>query len=184
MKHTVIDFNKMLETVNKDGRRHEYPIDEIQVYKNYLHYKRNYINHPYHEHIEYHLFPEENIGIYALTQYQNTTFDKSEIYKYYVDMVSVEKNNDKWTVKDLYLDFIIKCDGNYYVVDIDEFNDAILEKQLDQKDISCALTGLDNVLKGYYRSFDMNSFIDFLISKYSKDELVFLQSRKQRVYGT
>lgn len=184
MKHTVIDFNKMLETVNKDGRKHEYSIDEIQVYSNYLHYKRNYINHPYHEHIEYHLFPQENIGIYSLTQYQNITFDKSEIYKYYVDMVSVERTNDKWIVKDLYLDFIVKCDGNYYVVDIDEFNDAIKEKQLNDNDISCALAGLDNVLKGYYRSFDMDKLIDLLILKYSKDDLIFSQNKKRSIYGT
>jgi hypothetical protein len=163
----------MLETVNKDGRKHEYSIGELQVYRNYLHYKRNYINHPYHEHIEYHLFPEENIGIYTLTQYQNVTFDKSELYKYYVDMVSVEKVNDRWIIKDLFLDFIVKCDGNHYVVDIDEFKDAINETQLDKKDISSALAGLDNVLKGYYKSFDMNKFIDFLILKYSKDEMLF-----------
>lgn len=171
MKHTVIEFDKMLETVNKDGRKHEYEIDEIEVYRNYLHYKRKYVNNPYHQYIEYHLFPRENIGIYALTQYKNITFDKSDVNKYYVDMVNVNKEDKKWIIKDLFLDFIIKCDDKYYVVDVDEFNDAIKEKQLDDNDISCALLGLDNVLKGYYKNFDMNEFINSLILKYTKEDI-------------
>lgn len=173
MRYTVIDFDKMTETINKDGRKHEYAIDSIQVYNGYLHYKRSYINHPYHQQIEYYLFPEENIGIYALTQYQNVEFDKSDTYKYYVDMVSVEKVNNKWIIKDLFLDFIIKCDDNYYVVDVDEFNEAIKEKQLDDNDVSCALAGLDNILKGYYESFDIEKFIKLLISKYGKQKAIF-----------
>lgn len=184
MKHTVIEFDKMLETVNKDGRKHEYNIDEIVVYNNYLHYKRKYINHPYHQYIEYHLFPEENIGIYSLTQYKNVNFDKSDIYKYYVDMVSVNRENEKWIIKDLFLDFIIKCDDKYYVVDVDEFNAAIKEAQLDNSDISCALLGLDNILKGYYKNFDMNGYINSLILKYTKGEILFSQIKRRNTYGT
>lgn len=183
MKHTVIEFDKMLETVNKDGRKHEYCIDEIVVYRNYLHYKRKYINHPYHQYIEYNLFPEENIGIYVLTQYKDITFDKSDIYKYYVDMVSVDKKDDKWIIKDLFLDFIIKCDDKHYVVDVDEFNAAIKEMQLDNSEISGALSGLDNILKGYYKDFDIDGFINSLISKYTKEELLFSQSKRRSTYG-
>lgn len=183
MKHTVIEFDKMLETVNKDGRKHEYCIDEIVVYRNYLHYKRKYINHPYHQYIEYNLFPEENIGIYALTQYNDVTFDKSDIYKYYVDMVSVDRKDEKWIIKDLFLDFIIRCDDKYYVVDVDEFNAAIKEMQLDNNEISCALSGLDNILKGYYKDFDIDGFINSLIAKYTKEELLFSQSKRRSTYG-
>ena len=184
MKHTVINFNQMLETVNKNGRKHEYSIDDMQVYDDYLHYKRDYINHPYYEKIEYHLFPKENIGIYFLTQYQNLNIVDADVYQYYVDMASVKKVQEQWIIKDLYLDFIIKSDKNYYVVDIDEFNDAIKSMELDKDDISCALSGLDNILKGYYKSFDINEFINSLIDKYSKEEFKIFDNTRRLNYGT
>lgn|GEM_PF-813012 len=184
MKHTVIDFGQMTETVTKDGRAHEYFINEMQVYENYLHYKRNYVNHPYHKKIEYHLFPKENIGVYVLTQHQNINFDKADVYKYYVDMVSVAKGEQQWIVKDLYLDFIIKCDGKHYVVDVDEFNAAIKSTEMSSQDVSDALSGLDNILKGYYKSFDINEFIDSLIDKYTKDEYEIFNHSRRLNYGT
>ena len=174
----------MLETVNKDGRKHEYLINDMQVYEDYLHYSRNYVNHPYHEKIEYHLFPKENIGIYVLTQYQDLHADKADIYKYYVDMVSVVKAPHEWTIKDLYLDFIIKCDGNYYIADVDEFNEAIKSGELNAEDIDHALSGLDNILKGYYKCFDMNEFIHSLVKIYSKEEFQILNSVRRLSYGT
>ena len=174
----------MLEIVNKDGRKHEYSIDDIQVYEDYLHYKRNYVNHPYYKKIEYHLFPKENIGIYSLTQYQNINVSKADIYKYYVDMVSVEKSQDRWIINDLYLDFIIKCDGNHYVVDVDEFNDAIKSMEISSEDITNALSGLDNILKGYYKSFDINEYINSLIDIYSKDEFKIFNNTRRLNYGT
>jgi hypothetical protein len=184
LKYTLIDFVHMVETVNKDGRKHEYLIDDVQVYENYLHYKRDYVNHPYHKSIEYHLFPKENIGVYVLTQYQNLNVEKADIYKYYVDMVSVEKNPQMWIVKDLYLDFIIKCDEKHYVVDVDEFNDAIKSKELTSEDISGALSGLDNILKGYYKSFDINEFINSLIHIYAIEEHKIFNNIRRLNYGT
>lgn len=174
----------MVETVNKDGRKHEYLIDDMQVYEDYLHYNREYVNHPHHKSIEYHLFPNENIGIYVLTQYQNLSIDKSNIYKYYVDMVSVEKHAQKWIVKDLYLDFIIKCDEKHYVVDVDEFNAAIKASEMTANDISCALSGLDNILKGYYKSFDIDEFINSLMNRYSKEEHKIFDNNRRLNYGT
>lgn len=184
MKHTVVDFNQMLETVNKNGRKHEYNIEDLQVYEDYLHYKRDYINHPHHQKLEYHLFPKENIGIYAIMQYPNLKISDSNIYKYYVDMVSVKKTQEQWIIKDLYLDFIIKCDKNYYVVDIDEFNDAIKSMELSKEDISDALSGLDNILKGYYKSFDINELIDSLVEIYSKEKFEIFDNTRRFNYGT
>lgn len=170
MKNTILDFEAMLESVRKDGRIHNYRIDELEVYTDYLHYKRRYIEHKYHEAVEYHLFPRENVGIYKLYQYKNSTFNPSEIYHYYVDMVSVVQHQKTWNVKDLYIDFIIKKDGKYYVVDIDEFQDAINRRELNSYDVDRALNGLDNILKGYYAAFDMDSYIERLRSKYGKPE--------------
>ncbi len=174
MKHTIIDFTTFIESFRKDGRRHDYKIDFIEVYNDYLHYKRRYINHAFHEAVEYYLFPRENIGIYRLKQYDNIIIDPSDTYKYYVDMVSVDRKESLWDIKDLYIDFIIKRDGNHYVVDIDEFNDAIIRKELDQDDITNALNGLDCVLKGYYASFDMEAYIESLIEKYNHPDSLLL----------
>lgn len=184
MKHTTIDFNQMLETVNKDGRKHEYAIEDMQVYQNYLHYSRRYIDHPYHKSVEYNLFPRENIGVYVLTQFPNVSMNKADVYKYYVDMVKVDKKEDCWIVKDLFLDFIIKCDGSYYVVDVDEFNDAIKAQQLSPLEVSSALSGLDNILKGYYKNFDINEFLNSLINKYSKEEYLIYRNSRRLNYGT
>ncbi|MGE5678659.1 MAG: DUF402 domain-containing protein [Pseudomonadota bacterium] len=173
MKHTILDFDAMIESVRKDGRRHDYRIEELKVYENYLYYYRKYVDHKYHESVEYNLFPKENIGIYKLHQASGIQYNPSEVYKYYVDMVSVSKERKVWRAKDLYIDFIIKGDGRYYVVDIDEFNDAINRKELQENDVRDALNGLDNILKGYYECNDMEYYLENLRKKYgSMGELV------------
>lgn len=168
MKHTIIDFEQQTESIRKDGRRHDYNIDWIKVFPNFLHFKRRYVNHQHHKYVEYFLFPNENIGIYKLYQYEDIVFEPSEVFKYYVDMVSVEKKDNSWIIKDLYIDFIIKQNNKYYVVDIDEFSYATKTKELDDTDVANALNGLDNILKGYYMDFDIESYISRLTKKYGK----------------
>lgn len=166
LKYTILDFEMMTESVRKDGRRHDYRIQELKVYKDYLYYYRRYVDHKYHESVEYNLFPRENIGIYKLYQTNNHKYDLSKIYKYYVDMVSVTKEGQLWEAKDLYIDFIVKGDDKYYVVDIDEFNEAISNKELKENEIKDALNGLDNILKGYYENNDLDGYINRLREQY------------------
>lgn len=166
LKYTILDFEAMIESVRKDGRRHDYKIQELKVYENYLYYNRRYVDHKYHESVEYNLFPEENIGIYKLHQTGNLKYNPSEIYKYYVDMVCVSKKGKLWEVKDLYIDFIVKGDGRYYVVDIDEFNEAISRKELKENEVQNALNGLNNILKGYYQGNDLEYYIKSLREKH------------------
>ncbi|MEA4845609.1 MAG: DUF402 domain-containing protein [Clostridiaceae bacterium] len=166
MKQTILDFEAMIESVRKDGRIHNYKIQELKVYKDYLYYHRKYVDHKYHESVEYNLFPRENIGIYKLYQTTKLKYDPAEVYKYYVDMVSVSKEGRIWKAKDLYIDFIIKGDGRYYVVDIDEFNEAISRKELGENEIRDALNGLNNVLKGYYENNDLECYINSLREQY------------------
>lgn len=174
MKHTIVNFDTMTESVRKDGRVHNYRIDELQVYENFLYYKRRYVDHKYHESVEYCLFPQENIGVYKLQQYENASFNPSDIYRYYVDMVSVEKDRRAWKTKDLYIDFIVKADSKYYVVDIDEFNDAIGRKELEENDVRSALNGLDNILKGYYANYDLDKYVHSLKEHYRRKEKLIL----------
>lgn len=166
LKYTILDFEAMVESVRKDGRIHNYKIQELRVYENYLYYFRKYVDHKYHEWVEYNLFPNENIGIYKLQQSIGIQFNPSEVHKYYVDMVSVSKEQKLWIAKDLYIDFIVKGDGRYYVVDIDEFNDAICRKELKENDVKDALNGLNNILKGYYSCNDLERYIKSLREQY------------------
>jgi hypothetical protein len=166
LKYTILDFETMTESVRKDGRKHDYRIQELKVYKDYLYYYRRYIDHKYHESVEYNLFPRENIGIYKLYQTSSHKYDLSKIYKYYVDMVSVSKEGQFWKAKDLYIDFIVKGDDRYYVVDIDEFNDAISNKELNDNEVRDALNGLDNILKGYYENNNLDGYINLLREQY------------------
>lgn len=174
LKYTIINFDTLIESVRKDGRIHNYRIDELQVYEGFLYYKRRYVDHKYHESVEYFLFPNENIGVYKLWQYDKVSFNPSEIYKYYVDMVSVSKDTREWKAKDLYIDFIIKADSKYYVVDIDEFNDAIDRKELKENDIRNALKGLNNILNGYYSKHNLDEYIKSLKEKYVRKEKLIL----------
>ena len=174
MKHTIVDFATMIESVRKDGRMHDYEIDKLEVYWDYLHYSRKYVGHAHYKFIEYHLFPNENIGIYKLYSEEGPGYDPKTLYHYYVDMVSVVKDKKMWDIKDLYIDFIVKKDGKEYVVDIDEFNAAISRKELSAEDISAGLNGLDCILKGYYTSFDMEQYLEKLQAEYmNKDYLVY-----------
>lgn len=174
MKHTIINFDTMIESIRKDGRVHNYRIDELQVYERYLYYKRKYVAHKYYESVEYFLFPAENIGVYKLRLYDKISFNPSELYRYYVDMVSVSKDAREWEAKDLYIDFIIKADSKYYVVDIDEFNDAIDRKELKENDIRNALKGLNNILNGYYSKHNLDEYINSLKEQYGRKENLIL----------
>lgn len=89
-------------------------------------------------------------------------------------MVSVSKDTREWRAKDLYIDFIIKADSKYYVVDIDEFNDAIDRKELKENDIRNALKGLNNILNGYYSKHNLDEYIKSLKEKYVRKEKLIL----------
>lgn len=179
MKNIILDFEEMIESVRKDDRIHNYEIEILEVYEDYLHYQRKYVAHPHHKDIEYHLFPREKIGIYKFDQFADACYSPENTYQYYVDMVSVKQEPTVWTAKDLYIDFIIMKDNKYYVADIDEFNDAIKRMELSSCDVKDALDGLNNILKGYYTNFDMETYIEFLKSKYKiEDKRILTQVRE------
>lgn len=54
---------------------------------------------------------------------------------WYVDLVSVERDGDRYTFRDLYIDLIVPTDGRHYrMLDLDEYGDAMAGGELSLED--------------------------------------------------
>lgn len=69
---------------------------------------------------------------------------------YYCDIMRVEKSENKVTFIDLLADVVIKPDGSYKVVDLDELNDAFRSGMISADELSMSLLSLNNLLSDIY----------------------------------
>jgi len=66
--------------------------------------------------------------------------DSKGAHSWYVDLVTVDVQGDRYTFRDLYIDVIIPTDGRHHrMLDLDEFADAMAEGTLSLED---AIDGL------------------------------------------
>ncbi|HWI65290.1 MAG TPA: DUF402 domain-containing protein [Symbiobacteriaceae bacterium] len=65
----------------------------------------------------------------------------------YMHMAHIRDEGDRVTIDDLYLDVIVKRDGRWQVLDIDEFRAAIASGELTPDQIQYALQGLEHACR-------------------------------------
>ena len=68
----------------------------------------------------------------------------------YVDMAAIETGPQAWTVRDLYLDVEIRADGTPYLLDEDEYAEAVLEGHLTPDEQRRALLSAARVVNGLF----------------------------------
>lgn len=79
-----------------------------------------------------------------------TEMDPRGIDSWYVDLVTVEEDLDRYTFRDLYVDVIVPTDGRpYRMLDLDEFADALADGMLSLEDAVAGLRRWQRFLDRY-----------------------------------
>ncbi len=69
-------------------------------------------------------------------------------FDYYVDMVRVSEQGERWVVRDLYLDILVYEGVKAEIIDTDEYLAAVQEGHLDTEEAAYALTTAHTLLNG------------------------------------
>lgn len=83
---------------------------------------------------------------------------------WYVDLVTVERADDRYTFRDLYIDVIVPNEGRpYRMLDLDEFADAVAEGSLSLEDAVDGLRRWQRFLDRYLHSgrWPVSAWSDF-----------------------
>lgn len=82
---------------------------------------------------------------------------------YYCDIVTFEKDtaNNSLIICDLLADIIIKNDGSYEILDLDELGDALMQGLIDDSTVSDALHKLNNLIQDI-KSGAIHEYLDIL----------------------
>lgn len=98
---------------------------------------------------------------YAITAMYD---DKSNVVEWYFDMIkdSGVENGIPY-INDLYLDLVIRANGNQVVLDEDELQDALDEKDITEEDFYMAYETLEIIKDKYGKNFnDLTTLTDEL----------------------
>lgn len=69
---------------------------------------------------------------------------------FYIDMASVQAGPKSWVMRDLYLDVVVEADGTPYLLDEDEYAEAVLEGHLTPDEQRRALASAARVVNGLF----------------------------------
>jgi len=65
----------------------------------------------------------------------------------YMHMARIVDKGESITVEDLYLDVLVRDDGRWHLVDVDEFRRAVAMGELNPEQMQAALEGLENACR-------------------------------------
>ncbi len=123
-----------------------YPIGRSELTTNGLHLARPMPGHPTVEAQEAHLLPGLDLVVTRFTARPGCP----EHSRFYIDMAGIDSGPEVWTVRDLYLDVIVKSDGVPVLWDVDEYTEAVLEGHLTPDEQRRALLSAERVVNGLF----------------------------------
>lgn len=141
MKRTVIYMKSRTERHMLSGS--VFRIDrrlERQAGNIYL--DRTYVRHPEIAGIRSVLLPDQHLWILFFEGH-----DRPYPFRCYMHIARILDQGDTVTVEDLYLDVIVKQDGRWHLVDVDEFRAAVASGELTPEQVDAALQGLENACR-------------------------------------
>lgn len=103
---------------------------------------RSYIRHPEIAAVRSVLLPAQHLWILFFEGH-----DRPYPFRCYMHIARILDEGDTITVEDLYLDVIIKQDGRWHLVDVDEFRAAVAAGELTPAQMDAALQGLENACR-------------------------------------
>jgi Protein of unknown function (DUF402) len=93
-----------------------------------------------------------------------TEVDQRGEHSWYVDLITVEVQDDVYTFRDLYADVIVPTDGRHYrMLDLDEYADAIADKTLSLEEAVDGLRRWQRFLDRYLHAdrWPLDTWSDF-----------------------
>ncbi|WP_425147745.1 DUF402 domain-containing protein [Deinococcus sp.] len=140
--HTI---DRKAETILLDGR-YVRELERIERAPYGLHYANAVPDHPYLTHVEAHLLPALDLVISHFTDRPSAPNPS----RFYLDMACLAEADGVWTIRDLYLDVVVRPDGTPFLHDSDEFAAAIQEGHLTQGEITRAALSAQRVVNGLF----------------------------------
>ncbi|HEY3367645.1 MAG TPA: DUF402 domain-containing protein [Symbiobacteriaceae bacterium] len=141
MKRIIIDMNARTEHHMLSGST--FQIDRRLERRGVnIHLDRTYTHHPSISSIRSILMPRHHLWVMFWEGHGGP-----HPFQSYIHMARVLDGGDVITVEDLYLDVIIRQDGRWQVVDIDEFRVAVGAGELSPDQVQASLLGLEYACK-------------------------------------
>lgn len=141
MKRTVISMGSRTEHHLLSGRL--YHIDRrLERQGSTVYLDRNYVRHESIASVRSILLPDQNIWVMFFEGHAGDT-----PLNCYMHMCRVLDDGSSVTVEDLYLDVLVKHNGNWQLVDVDEFRRAVASGELSSAQVEAALYGLENACR-------------------------------------
>ncbi len=103
--------------------------------------------HPLLSRIQGHVLPAHGLKVVRFTRRRPERDD----FDYYVDIVRVVDQGERWVVRDLYLDVLVFDGIRARVLDTDEYLEAMAEGHMDDSEAAYALLKLHDFLGGLAR---------------------------------
>lgn len=104
--------------------------------------------HPKLKALEAHVLPELGIRV---VRFEHRTALPPGDYDYYVDIVRVSEQGERWVVRDLYLDVLVFDGVRTKILDTDEYLEARAEGHMDADEADDALLNLHAFIDGLAR---------------------------------
>jgi predicted RNA-binding protein associated with RNAse of E/G family len=146
MKRTVIHLGNRTERHLLSGSI--FPIDRrLERRGGNIYLERNFIRHPEIAGCRSILIPAQHLWVMFFEGHS-----QPHPLKCYMHMARILDGGDTVTVEDLYLDVIITRDGQWHLLDVDEFRAAIAAGELSSEQVQAALLGLENACQIVHRS--------------------------------
>lgn len=128
------------------GEVGRFPVGRLEVSEQGLHLWREMPGHPTLAAQEAWLLPALDLVVTRFTPYPGCPAHS----RFYLDMASIHPSADLWTVRDLYLDVVVRPDGVPVLWDVDEYAEAVLEGHLTGEEQRRALTSAAGVVNGLF----------------------------------
>jgi len=110
-----------------DNKGFERIVDEYRVAPFGLYVSREIVGRPSARWIESWLLPE--LGLCVTDWWWNPGHERDQ--DYYLDVCTVVRDGDRWTMTDHYLDILVRSGCDARVIDVDEFVAAVADRFID-----------------------------------------------------
>jgi uncharacterized protein len=127
-----------------------FPVDTYEVCEDWLYLARPLVDHPYISYLRAFAFPGLGIQINRFFHHQDVDIPKEyTFYDYYIDVGDiVERSLERWVLRDLYLDIVVAEGKAAYILDTDEYLQAISEKLITSEEAHFALETTHSLVNG------------------------------------
>jgi predicted RNA-binding protein associated with RNAse of E/G family len=146
VKQTIIHFGNRTERHLVSGST--FPIDRrLERRGPNIYLERNFVRHPEIAGCRSILLPRQHLWVMFFEGHA-----QPHPLRCYMHMARILDRGATVTIEDLYLDVVITRDGQWHLLDVDEFRVAVAAAELSLEQIDAALLGLENACQLVHRS--------------------------------